>query len=88
MPAPPAVRSSRVRPVAALAGERGAVSEGRPIKRHGITSCDACGRDFDTRSTDWECPYCGFDNAVAMRERCAKAQRAATKASAEKRRRT
>lgn len=45
------------------------MSEGRAIKRHGIISCDACGRDFDTGGVEWCCEHCGFDNAVAMRER-------------------
>ena len=68
-------------------------SEGRPIKRHGVQSCDSCGRDYDsTRFRDdlggnrdgWECPYCGFNNAVAMRERMSHMSRCANEAKRKK----
>lgn len=39
------------------------------IKRHGVIACDSCGRDFSSRENDWNCPRCGFDNGIAMRER-------------------
>lgn len=58
------------------------MGDGRPIKRHGVISCDGCCRDFDTmrlvkrygdspQALDggWSCPRCGLDNASAMRER-------------------
>jgi hypothetical protein len=36
----------------------------RHIKRHEPQPCESCGREFTP--LPWECPFCGFDNAVCM----------------------
>ena len=52
------------------------------MKRHGQQMCDSCGREFEARRDEWDCPYCGFDNRIGV-ERAHHAARIGTARSVE-----
>ena len=44
----------------------------KAIKNFGMQTCDCCNREFEAIKdregtlSDWECPYCHFDNKVGV----------------------
>lgn len=35
-------------------------------KRFGNQSCDSCSREFTVVESEWNCPFCGFDNRAGV----------------------